>query len=197
MRVLVTDAGFKNSLSAIRNLGRHGLEVVAAAPGKLSQGFFSRFTSARVIYPAPQDHERFLDWLVDTIRVRRIDVVLPIGDATTTVVSRFRAQIEQYARVPVADWEAMRIASSKEHTMRFAATVGIGIPRTYAADEDVDSFPVVVKPSEGSGRVRYVNTAAELAAHRNGQSVVQEYIPGEGRAFFGLFDHGTPRAVFM
>ena len=197
MRVLVTDAGFKNSLSAIRNLGQHGVEVVAAARSRLSQGFFSRFCTARTIYPAPQDEQAFLEWLLSTIRAQRIDVVLPIGDATTAAVSRLKARIEPYARVPVADWEAMRIASSKRETMRLAETIGVAIPRTYALDEAVESFPVVVKASEGSGKVRYVNTAAELAACERGPAVVQEYIPGEGRAFFALFDHGVPRAVFM
>ena len=197
MRVLVTDAGFKNSLSAIRNLGEHGVEVVAAARSRLSQGFFSRFCTARTIYPAPQDEQAFLEWLLSTIRAQRIDVVLPIGDATTAAVSRLKARIEPYARVPVADWEAMRIASSKRETMRLAETIGVAIPRTYALDEAVESFPVVVKASEGSGNVRYVNTAAELAACERGPAVVQEYIPGEGRAFFALFDHGVPRAVFM
>ena len=67
MRVLVTDAGFKNSLSVIRNLGRHGLDVVAAAPSRLSQGFFSRFCSARLICPEPDDHQRFLEWVLRTI----------------------------------------------------------------------------------------------------------------------------------
>ena len=197
MRVLVTDAGFKNSLSVIRNLGRHGLDVVAAAPSRLSQGFFSRFCSARLICPEPEDHQRFLEWVLRTIETRRIDVVLPIGDATTTTISRLKTHIERYARVPVADWESMRIASSKKETMRLAHDIGIDIPRTYELGEAVESFPVVVKASEGSGRVRYVNTAAELGACERSQAVVQEYISGEGRAFFGLFDHGVPRAVFM
>ena len=197
MRVLVTDAGFKHSLSAIRNLSQHGVDVVAAAPRKLALGFFSRFCAERAIYPAPEDEPAFLDWLVNTIRTRRIDVVLPIGDVTTTAISRFKSQIERYARVPVADWEAMRIASSKPETMRFAEALGIAIPRTYEVGEPVDAYPVVVKASEGSGRVRYVNTAAELAAWARGRVVVQEYVAGEGRAFFALFDHGVPRAMFM
>src|SRR2546422_593775 len=197
MRVLVTDAGFKNSLSAIRNLAMHGVEVIAAAPSKLSQGFFSRFCTVRAICPPPEDDQAFLDWLLSTIRAQQIDVVLPIGDVTTTTVSRLKTHIEPYARVPVADWEAMRIASSKQETMRFAASIGVDIPRTYAAGEVVRSFPVVVKASEGSGQVRYVNTAEELAVCDSGRSVVQEYIPGEGRAFFALLDHGVPRATFM
>jgi predicted ATP-grasp superfamily ATP-dependent carboligase len=197
MRVLVTDAGFKNSLSAIRNLGRHGVEVIAAAPSRLAQGLYSRFCTARSIYPPPEDHEAFLDWLLSTIREQRIDVVLPIGDVTTTTISRLKAHIEPYARVPVADWEVMRIASSKQETVRFAEAIGIDIPRTYTPSEPVESFPVVVKASEGSGQVRYANTPAELAACARGQVVVQEYIPGEGRAFFALFDHGVPRAMFM
>ncbi len=45
--------------------------------------------------------------------------------------------------------------------------------------------------------MRYVNSAAELATCERGGAVVQEYIPGEARAFFALFDHGVPRAVFM
>ena len=197
MRVLVTDADFKNALSVIRNLGQHGVEVVAAAPKKLALGFCSRFCTERTIYPPPQDDRAFRDWLLRTIKARRIDVVLPVGDLTTTAVSRLKPQIEPYAHVPVADWAAMRIASSKQETMRFAKGIGVAIPRTYAVSETVESFPVVVKPSEGSGRVRYVNTAAELAGRERQDAVVQEYIPGDGRAFFSLFDRGVLRAAFM
>ncbi len=197
MRVLVTDAEFKNSLSVIRNLGQHGVEVIAAAPTRLAQGFFSRFCAGRLIHPPPANEPAFLAWLLDTIQTRRADVVMPIGDASTVAVSRLKPQLQHHARVPVADWETMRIAASKQETVRFASAIGIPVPRTYAPDDIIESFPVVVKATAGSGRVRYVNTAAELAACDRAHVVVQEYVPGEGRAFFALFDRGAPQATFM
>jgi predicted ATP-grasp superfamily ATP-dependent carboligase len=150
-----------------------------------------------VLQPGANDDEGFFKWLQECLHTHRVDVVLPIGDETTAVVSRLKPRLQEYVNMPVADWEQMRIASSKMETMRLAASIGMSIPRTYSPDEPVEAFPVVVKANTGSGRVRYVNSARELRNCGRDDVVVQEYVAGEGCAFFGLLDHGEPRAKFM
>jgi predicted ATP-grasp superfamily ATP-dependent carboligase len=198
MRVLVTDAGFKNALCAIRNLGQHGCEVMACAPGRASLGFLSRHCAKRLICPSPYHHpEEFVAWVADVMEREGIDVALPIGDASTVELSRYKDRLQHPERVPIADWPSMSVAASKSLTLGLATRLGVPVPRTYERPEEVERFPVVVKASKGSGRVRYVNSTEELAASGTSDVVIQEYIPGEGWGFFGLFDHGQLVAKFM
>jgi predicted ATP-grasp superfamily ATP-dependent carboligase len=197
MRVLVTDAENKNALAAVRSLARSGAAVVAGSTRRLARSFWSRHRESTLRYPPPEREDEFVDAVLAAVRERSIDVVLPVGDAANRTCSRQLERLSPHVAVPVADWRAMEIASSKRLTFPYAAEVGIDAPRTYADPTAVDRFPVVVKRSTVAGGVRYVNDAAELAAADTSDAVVQEWIPGEGYGFFALFEHGRERAVFM
>jgi predicted ATP-grasp superfamily ATP-dependent carboligase len=97
----------------------------------------------------------------------------------------------------VADWEAMQIAGHKRKTMEVAKQVGLHVPKTYSAPEEVESFPVVVKPSLGSGTVQFVNSMPELMAAYEADCVIQDYIAGQGFGFSALLRHGELRACCM
>ena len=196
-RVLVLDGENKNALAAIRSLGRHGIEVVSGSTRRLTRGGLSRYSVGSVVYPSPASEEAFVAFVIEAADELGIDVVLPIGDATTRVVSKHKEAFSAHTAVPIADWTAMNIASSKRETVPFAIRLGVPVPRTYADKTAVDRFPVVVKQSLGAGGVRYVNDATELERVDSTDAVIQEFIPGEGYGFFALFDRGRERAVFM
>jgi len=197
MRAIVTDADYKNGLGAIRNLGRHGVSVVAASPRRLAQGFVSKYADSHFVYPPPSDEERFVQRLLHEISERRVDVVLPVGDATTRVLSRHKQRISAATALPIADWSAMKIASHKGRTIELARSLSIPLPDQFATVDAVERFPVVVKASVGSGRVRYVHGREDLRRYVGGDVVIQELIRGDAYGFFALFDHGRERAVFM
>jgi predicted ATP-grasp superfamily ATP-dependent carboligase len=196
-RVLVTDASYKNALAAIRCLGRHDLEVTAGSDRRLAAGFFSRYTSSRVVYPPASDEEEFVETILRTVERDGIDVVLPIGGETTRMLSKHRSRITPFAAVPVADWSSMEVASDKGKTAELAERLGVPVPETYAGPEDVDRFPVVVKAAQGSGNVHYVNNPSELRATDTRGSIIQQYVAGEGVGFFALFVDGHEQAIFM
>jgi predicted ATP-grasp superfamily ATP-dependent carboligase len=195
--VLVLDSENKNALAAIRSLGRHGYEVVSGSTRKLTRGRVSKFSSRSVVYPSPFDERRFVLDLLAIVERLGIDVVLPVGDATTRVLSRHKEEVARHVALPVADWDAMEIASDKLATVGFAHRIGIPAPRTFDRESDIDRFPVVVKERLGAGKLRYVNDRGELALVETANAVVQEYVPGEGYGFFALFDRGKERAMFM
>jgi len=91
----------------------------------------------------------------------------------------------------------MKIASDKYRTMELAKKLGIKIPKTFDENETIGNFPVVIKGLKESGRIRYVNSFKELPKFKTDDSIVQEYIPGEGYGFFALFNKGGVRATFM
>jgi predicted ATP-grasp superfamily ATP-dependent carboligase len=197
VNVLVTDAEYRLTLGAIRSLGRRGIRVVAGATTRRAEGFRSRYCAEAVLYTPQRDEERFVSDVAAIVDQREIDVVLPIGYDTTTVLARHRASLPETLRMPLAPADAVATAASKRLTLDLARTVGVPVPETYESLEAVRVFPVVVKSALGSGAVRYANSASELRAAVEPDSIVQEYVPGEGRGFFALFDEGEPRAVFM
>jgi predicted ATP-grasp superfamily ATP-dependent carboligase len=91
----------------------------------------------------------------------------------------------------------MLTAADKAKSMAFAESIGIKVPKVYHHVDQIEQYPIVVKGIKGSGNVIYVNSPAELGDLQLTEMVMQEYIPGQGYGFYGLFHHGEPRAIFM
>jgi predicted ATP-grasp superfamily ATP-dependent carboligase len=197
MRVLVTNADYHNGLAAVRSLGRKGVEVIAGSQTRFSQSFYSKYVSERAVYPSVAKEEEFVDYIRDLCKDRKIEIVLPIGYDATTTISKHIAKFEGVTKVPVANWESMQVAADKAKSLALADKLGVSVPKSYKTVDEVDSFPVVVKGIQSSGRIRYVNSRKELEGADVSASVIQEYIPGEGYGFFALYNKGQLRASFM
>lgn len=197
MKVFITDASFKHTLGAVRCLGRRGIHVIAGSSYKCSQSFYSKYCKKRVIYPDPGKEDEFINFMLNYVKNNEIDVLLPIGYLTTTVLSKHKDKFSPYTKIPIADWDSMKIASDKYRTMELAKKLGVKIPKTFDENDKIENFPVVIKGLKESGRVHYANSFKELAEFKTVDSIVQEYIPGEGYGFFALFNKGKVRAIFM
>jgi len=209
MNVLLTDGNFKHTLAAVRSLGKRGDEVTVLShlPGSIAA--HSKYCSRHARSPDPEHDVRFAPFLLDYVKKNRFDVLLPISFAAVMQAAGIRAELERYVRVPLADDPALKVAGSKDRTIRFAEGIGIRVPRTWypATEEDVAAiaeqvtYPAVVKGSEESGYVRYANRPGDLMeqfrAIARYTPVIQEYVPGEGYGFFALYNHGKARAIFM
>lgn len=197
MKVFVTDANYKHALGAIRSLGDHGFEVVAGSHFTNAQGFYSRYANKKVIYPNPKDEQKFVDFMLDYVKNNQIDVLLPIGYNTSVALSKNLEKFTPYVKIPVSEWSQMEKASNKDQTMELAKSIGIEIPKSYDTIKEIKSYPVVVKGVKESGHIQYINSAKELDKIDTKQSIIQEYVQGEGYGFFALFDSGQPIAYFM
>jgi predicted ATP-grasp superfamily ATP-dependent carboligase len=160
-----------------------------------AEGFYSRYTAKRIVGPPPHDRDAFVEFVLDTIKSDRIDVVLPIGQDSNVSLSQARNRVLEHSAIAIADWSAMQVATSKRRTIDCARALGVPVPHTFKNAAEVDRFPIVAKKILGSGDVRYVNSVDEIPV--SDQWLLQEYIPGEGRGFFALMDHGEEKAVFM
>ena len=197
MKVFVTDANYKHALGAIRSLGGHGFEVVAGSQFANAQGFYSKYTTEKVVYPNPKDEQKFVDFMLNYVKNNQIEALLPIGYATTVALSKNKEKFSPYVKIPVTDWANMEKASNKDQTMALADSIGIEIPKSYSSISEIKNYPVVVKGIKESGHIQYVNSVQELTKIDTKQAIIQEYIQGEGYGFFALFDHGQPLAYFM
>jgi predicted ATP-grasp superfamily ATP-dependent carboligase len=215
-RVLVTDAGTRNSIPIIRSLGSRGIEVVASDESWFALGFFSRYCSRRLVYPSAQRYpERWLNWLTEELSRHSYDMVMPVSDDTIGIVSEHRDEVSKYTRVPVADYATWFMARDKAEVIKLAVMEDVPHPRTRfitdlaqvkTAAEEI-GFPLVIKPrkSSGSRGIAYVERVQDLTeSYRMVHSryefpMIQEFIPPGGGAYgvFLLFDgKSEPKAVF-
>ncbi|WP_117595694.1 carboxylate--amine ligase [Haloprofundus halophilus] len=195
-RVLVLDAHCRYALTAIRSLGRRGVEVVAGSPLHRSAGALSKYAAEARRYPSPQQHrEEFLAWLEAELREGDYRMVLPVAEATVRPVSEAQERLEPYAVVPLLPYERLLVALDKSRTIRAAQAAGVAHPKTLfldspAYDRAVEELgrPLVVKARQGSSRAGvYVcenratfEEAFEAAYTPAGAPLVQEYVPDGG-----------------
>lgn len=197
LRVLITDGNNRNALAAVRSLGKRGTFVAVGAASRYAQSYFSRYCRKRVRYPPITAEEGFVQSIIQAIQRYQIDVVLPIGYATNVAISKHQDKLLNFTALPVAPWESMQVASSKDKTVECANRLGVHTPVTYQNIDAVDHFPIVVKATKESRGIRYVNSMDELRRTTTEDCILQEYVPGDGYGFFALYNKGNIRAFFM
>jgi predicted ATP-grasp superfamily ATP-dependent carboligase len=220
LRILVTDGDNRAALAVTRSLGRLGHHVIVGEKHCPALAQTSRYCRERLQYPDPAKRDdEFIEWIERTVRSQAIDVLFPLTDITTILVTRNRARFESVCRVPFAPAETIQRAADKADVMQTAVRLGVPIPRTVYLQSvnQLDahlgelSFPVVVKPSRSRVRtpagwtstsVSYARDVAELrretgrrAAHEF-PLLLQERIIGQGLGIFACYRHGSPVAFF-
>jgi predicted ATP-grasp superfamily ATP-dependent carboligase len=191
--VLVTDAMQRKSLAAIRALGEAGVRVVAGEWTALAAGRFSRFASPAHLPRASRDEEELVRVAVRVCRHRRLDVILPMEEATLLALLRHRGAIPRRLRIPFPPLPVVEAARDKARVLEKAGALGIPAPRTVRFDghgvlAEEPPLPAVIKPRISSGAVglRFAATREELRdavqelRTRFPDPLVQERIPPEG-----------------
>jgi predicted ATP-grasp superfamily ATP-dependent carboligase len=219
-RVLVTDAGRGSSVAIIRSLGRRGYTVTAAGSGRLNGGFYSRFAADHVEYPSPSlDARGAAEALVEAVRARQIDLVIPVTDDLIVPLRAVRSELPSGTVVALPPDEALAVSQDKAATFNLAASLGVPIPRSRLVADESEAlaaaaglgWPVVVKPVtsrtlDGNRvepfAVSYATDAASLATTMRmlgprSRLLLQEYCPGEGHGVGLLLDHGRVVAAFQ
>ncbi len=214
--VLVTNAGERNVVAAVRSLGRKGIEVVGCEDSRVAISFFSKYCRKALVCPSPKTApEQWLQWLLNELSERRYDMLMPMDDETVYIASKNRDLIQKYTKVPVPDFTTLMKAGNKAQTVQIAMQQGLECPKTLFIEDvskveqkaDELGFPVVIKPRESSGSrgIVYVQRKDKLVENylrihsKYPFPMIQEYIPPGGQAcgVFLLFNKDSePRAVF-
>lgn len=206
MRVLVTDGEMNKSLAVVRAIPEVATHVGVVSRFPLSPAGLSRFADAHYCV-RERDPVRYVQAL-NRIKARgNYDVLLPVGGWTFDVVSEHRDLLHFPVEAILPSREAMRIAVNKRETYALAEREGVPSPVSESVTDPADlpavadrvGFPAVIKTgTETESRfVRVVDSPAELerayreyVADHDSPPIVQEYLPGVGRGFFGLFFDG-------
>jgi predicted ATP-grasp superfamily ATP-dependent carboligase len=213
--VLVTDASQRKSVPIIRSLGRKGVKVVAGEDAHVSMGFYSKYTTKSVVYPAPENEIAFISWLIEGARSGLFDFLFPIDERTMEPVTKHLPELRKHMVIPVVDHPTFTIARNKAKTVETAAGLGIPVPHTliFSREDDIASklndapIPAVIKATESSGsrglsyafdRVKLFDVYMKV--HKMYPfPLVQEYIPTGGDTFGVelLCNHGSILRTFV
>jgi len=220
MNVLVTDGDSRAALAITRSLGRKGHRMVVGEKTCPSLASVSRYCMEGWIYPDPLKRpDDFLDDLLRTVIEKAIDVLLPVTEITTGLVTENARRFSAYCRLPFPDSDAFRRASNKLEVLRLAENLGVPVPSTRVLQEKgVDygnitgiSYPVVVKPHRSRIRtengwratsVSYASDPGELAALLREKGtwefpvLLQERISGPGIGVFACYQNGKMVSLF-
>lgn len=220
-KILVLDGNQRASLAAVRSLGSRGLWVAVGESTSPSMAGKSRYSRRSFTYPDPQSSPRlFFDSLLKVIKELDATFLLPITEATTYVVLRYRDELPPSVTVPFPTEASVEQLANKNHLFEFAMNQRIPIPATDFCQNRQDGlaklaqrsdFPTVIKPfkskilgTEGivSTRVFIAKDASEAEAVLKTYDffdypfTMQSFIEGTGQGVFALFNHGEPVCYF-
>ncbi|MBD3189616.1 MAG: ATP-grasp domain-containing protein [Candidatus Heimdallarchaeota archaeon] len=220
MTVLITDGRYKNSLAILRTLGEKKIDVFCSSIKKQALCFYSKYCKKSFLYPHPRKSpEKFIFQMKKIIQQNNIDVLMPVGVSSFTIVSKYKEELEKYAKVPVADYESYKIAHDKATANELAKKINVPAPLSYSPKSLAElktclkefEYPVIIKARKGSSsnQVRYANDQSEAIniwqsfqkkAPRKNQDVIdyqfpiiQEYLPGEIVDVLFIFNQGKLR----
>ena len=143
-------------------------------------------------------------------------MLLPMEDETVQLLSQHLNELSRWTYLPIVPFSKWKYAHRKDNILKLAVEKGIPIPKTWYIQDlseihllkNALPYPVVIKPTTGSGAVgiRYPENADELvkdykSVHKHHPfPLIQERIPAEGVGYgasFLLDEKGHVKASFI
>lgn len=152
---LILDAGQRQSLVALRALGRAGVEVWAADWRSGHPASVSRWCAGRARLPDVASHpDAFVDGVIELCDALGSPIIFSCHDGSIGALRSRRSEVEQVGNLALASEQALAVAVDKQATLAAAERVEIPTPPTrrlrdtsgvVAAVGDL-GLPIVVKP---------------------------------------------------
>lgn len=219
MRVFVTDGENRATLAVVRSLGARGHEVTVGASSHPCIAGVSRHSTHRVCYPDPRsDSSGFIETILDEVRSRGVDVILPATDITTMLLARHRNDLPGHCALPLPSLKHLELAADKRATLEIACELGIQTPETIILESKSDAvripddfYPCIVKGARSRVEVPggWISTGTNYAGNRDEMAgllegkdsreyplLIQRRIFGAGVGAFFCFQEGAPIAHF-
>jgi len=219
MAVLLTAAHSVGCLAVARALHARGLAVIATGRPR-SLTLYSRSVSRALTAPSslrePGTYGRFI---LDAVRAHGVDLVLPLDDSSLLALDDVREDLERSTRLGAAPSPCLRTVLDKERLARYAATVGMPMPRAFRVSSANEAraaaselgYPIVLKPlgparigqaPPGHGfKIRFaarwedVEESLRPYAAAGRCLLLQEYYPGRTLCLDGVCADGEPLAM--
>src|SRR5438876_337266 len=217
--VLVLNAALRQSLVAVRSLGRRELQVAAAGTHRDTPALSSRWCRQGFVFPPEEALGVYVATLDAWLERASAQVLIASNDATIALLRLHRARLERRVCLALGDERALAIAVNKERTLAVARRLGLHVPCEIVVREVGDvpaalkeiGLPAVIKPCESwlwNGRegarlgAELVVTPAEArravaAVTRFGEpALLQQLLTGRREAVSFLYADGEVYARF-
>lgn len=219
-RILITDGDSRAALAAARSLVAAGHEVWAIGPGAHTLASVSRGVQRAVVRSSALFAPASYAAEVGIASVRhRIDVLLPVSDASATAVLMHPDFIPPSVAVPLPSPETFRRGGDKTGMLEVARAAGFDVPVSVLLQNRAEldavlpsvAFPAILKPhhsvviDDGRGRklvVEFIPSADALRAAVESLPacafpvLVQQRVIGAAEGIFALRWDGRLRATF-
>lgn len=215
--VLITDGNERAALAAVRSLGAAGYRCVVCGSSGHPIAGASKFASSTVRLPDPANApEQFVSGLAEVVRNERVQIVIPVTEASLFALLPVKEQIS--ANIPFPELTAFLSVTDKARVLKAAEEIGIRVPDQRVIEgpgqtfESTPAFPLVLKPirsvytagdgTRGKVGVEWVHSAQELEAalHAYPQPafpiLAQQVVSGPGIGIFVLVHAGRLLAQF-
>lgn len=143
------------------------------------------------------DDQDFIDVLNEIVVKHKVDYIYPAHDSVVMKLTELKDQVK--AQVVTSPIKTVEICRSKAKTYEYF-TGEYFLPKVYKKIEDVENYPVFIKPSVGQGSVgaKKINTKFELeySLKADNDFVICEYLSGDEYTVDCFTDrHGKLRIV--
>jgi carbamoyl-phosphate synthase large subunit len=151
------------------------------------------------IVTEPVSSPRYFDSLIKILNSLEPDFYFPLNEVELLKLSSLSpdelGSIFKSTKIIWSGADVLKKFLTKTSTMSFLNSINLQIPRTYSLGIEDFSFPLVVKPNQGSGSKNFYicNDLQELEASLVfvKDPIIQEYIPGPDSEFtIGVFALG-------
>jgi predicted ATP-grasp superfamily ATP-dependent carboligase len=218
--VLILDGNQRSALAATRALGRRSVSVVVGGDSRHTLAGASKYCTASFRYPSPYERaDEFVATVLDEAARRGVEIIFPMTDISTTHLLRARGQLSG-VRLASGELESYEALSDKWHLYELTGELGLPSPdtclvrglREAASASAKFGFPVVLKPRRSvmqcngtwvSAPVSYARSLDELETiigqspfFSTSEFLLQQYVEGEGRGVFALYQNGAPVTFF-
>ena len=196
MKILLLYGDGTQAIPVVKCLHKAGYTVDAVAETKYGYGSNSRYLNKCYYFEEMEDVDKYYLYLVELLKTGEYDVVFPLRDENTKLLSKYRDELLQYTRFVVPDDETFERGFDKHKLMEVCQQHNYPHPRTTIVNGDslegvdVDSltYPLLIKPNHTAGGrgMTLVNNKEELqekfpVIHNGfGDCHLQTYIPAGG-----------------
>lgn len=221
LAILVTDGSYKHTLGIVRSLGMQGYEVYVLSNSKTCIAGLSLYCEKTLVtcdWNIQANEQQYISQVKDYCSGYNINLIVPVGFQNCTLMSKYKEELLKVSHLVIADYEKMEFALDKSKVLTLAEELGIGVPQTFypkALSElslirDKMTYPCVIKSrfEHGANVVTYPQNAEELETMYSeivkkygfddeNLPMIQEYLAGDGYAFFALYIDGQCKQIFM
>lgn len=156
-KVMVTGVGGASGMGTVKSLLKvKNIAVVAADINPLAAPLY--WVHEKALLP-PANKENYLDKLIETIKQKEIDVIIPNTSEEMFPIATEKENIEKHTKLLISPPDPIKTANDKLEAYHALNRSGIPIVKTKLIKNEVDlaeaiaefSFPIVIKPRISRG----------------------------------------------